>query len=262
MGFGCAGGGCRPLFGTDAAPCNPPSLQCGANCSDIRNDNLNCGRCGNNCAVDRACFNGMCLPVCAPGQLRCNGACVDVQRDDNNCGGCGRVCGGGEHCVMGACQAGPGYLPVGPQENVELRTIEGGGWRQCYVANYDDGIDLRTIRNDCNGANVMYGCRREGSDTIQVLAQAPRDDVFFDTGHENDPHVANGVGWYYAEDYSMGFAPEGEEIRRDSCDTVDGAQHVCFHTEPGGGAIGYRCGDDVNLQDGSRSHERIFWTAD
>jgi hypothetical protein len=184
-----------------------------------------------------------------------------VQRDDNNCNACGNVCRGGEHCVMGNCQAGAGYLPVGPQQNVALREVENGGWTMCYLANYDDDIDLAAIRGRCDRSRVMVGCRREGSDTIQVLAQAPRDDVFFDVGHENEPHVANGTGWYYSEDYSMGFAPEGERIDRSSCDVERGEQHVCFHTEPGF-LIGYRCGEDQGLQDGSRTHERIFFTAD
>ena len=86
-----------------------------------------------------------------------------------------------------------------------------------------------------------------------MLAAAPRADVLFDTGHTNTPHNANGSGWYFASDWSWGFAPQGQAIQRAQCDAVTGALRLCWHTFPdpedpinfpaGGLNPGYRLGD-------------------
>ena len=85
----------------------------------------------------------------------------------------------------------------------------------------------------CDGSYLMLGGSPESSTTLSVLAAAPRADVLFDTGHTNTPHNANGSGWYFATDWSWGFAPQGQSIQRAQCDAVTGALRLCWQHLPG-----------------------------
>jgi hypothetical protein len=72
---------------------------CGASCSDLSGDIANCGACGNACAADQFCGNG----VCQGCSQVCGGQCTDFGSDHANCGACGTVCLGTETCTAGAC---------------------------------------------------------------------------------------------------------------------------------------------------------------
>lgn len=97
-------------------------------------------------------------------------------------------------------------------------------------------------------------------------SQGPRADVIFDTGTGNTPHNANGIGWYFNDSFSWGFADEGDTIYRNSCDTDTSGnndQRLCWHTgnvgaDPGELGGGYRCGATDFLND-STDWERIIY---
>jgi hypothetical protein len=108
-----------------------------------------------------------------------------------------------------------------------------------------------------------------GSDTLSVAAHAPREDVRFDTGNSDVPHDANGVGWYFSESESWGFAPEGAAINRFTCDIEastlkpdgkDGNKRLCWHTSGGSLSGGWRCGDADSLNS-DFSYERVIFTS-
>jgi hypothetical protein len=95
---------------------------------------------------------------------------------------------------------------------------------------------------------------------------AERADVLFDCGTQvNCTQQANGVGFYYSDQYSWGFAPGGEPVNRSSCDYNDGTQtqpelRMCWHTYDGNFEGGYRCGsNDLN---GANNWERLVFHAD
>ena len=113
------------------------------------------------------------------------------------------------------------YNPAGVQTNVPAATVSAGGWSACHTSGFDSsGTSVASILAACSGQQVMLACRPTGNPNYTVLAQAPRSDVFFDTGTGNTPHNANGVGWYFNSNYSMGFAPAGALIQRTSCDVA------------------------------------------
>jgi cysteine-rich repeat protein len=143
------------------------------------------------------------------------------------------------------------------------------GWSVCYQDNYiDSGAPIASILSDCNGDYLMLACRPVGDPDLTLAAYAPRADVTV-SSLDNTPHDANGVGWYFSDELSWGFAPQGSPIERSSCDYLDsdsypgaggvsdGDQRLCFHT--GGGAIagGWRCGRTDFLQ-GTNTHERVI----
>jgi hypothetical protein len=78
------------------------------------------------------------------------------------------------------------YTPVGPQTNVAVATVTGGGWRECYRDLYSNGATtVASILSQCAGNNLMMACRPTGNATLQLLAQAPRADVITDSRGSN-----------------------------------------------------------------------------
>ena len=148
------------------------------------------------------------------------------------------------------------------------------GWTPCFTDTYaDEFAPLSDIRAACTGHNLMLACRPNGSPNLSVLAYAPRDDVFYFTGGNNLPHVANGVGWYFNDYFSLswGFAPSGAPVSLMACDTVDSSfdgnpggtadQRLCWHLGGGGLLPGWRCGATDSLY-GAPGWERLIFQAD
>ncbi len=165
-------------------------------------------------------------------------------------------CDGAGHCGINTCL----YTFSGVQTNVPESALT--GWTLCYSDTYDNfSTALSDILAGCTQANLLMACRVTGSGTLQVLANAPRADVIFDTGTGNTPHDANGVGWYFNNSWSWGFAPQGDTIFRNSCDIggpTDDDKRLCWHT--GGGNIngGYRCGTDQGLNSSNGFERRVY----
>lgn len=88
-------GGCNTV-------CPMGASCCGAWCSKLTDDPLNCGQCGKSCQSDEYCVNGQC--ECRPGFTLINGDCRNTQTDVNNCGMMGTFCSGANDlCESGAC---------------------------------------------------------------------------------------------------------------------------------------------------------------
>jgi len=160
------------------------------------------------------------------------------------------------------------YLPVGPQTNVPVATVTGGGWTECYRDVYANFMDADTVLSDCPGSQLMLSCRETGSSTLTLLAQGNRSDVTFDTGVNSDvTHIANGVGWYFNNSFdggflggSWGFVRAGDSVAKFNCDTdTSGAndERLCWHLQ---GDPGYRCGATEDLF--NDSFERIVYMAE
>lgn len=90
-------------------PCGPHEIVCGtgaaAYCTNLSQDSLNCGACGQLCAQGEACARGVCAPSCLQNETLCGKACADLTTDGHNCGACGRACAAGQVCSAGACAA-------------------------------------------------------------------------------------------------------------------------------------------------------------
>ena len=155
------------------------------------------------------------------------------------------------------------YTPIGVQTNVSVATVLSGGWSQCFVGTYGTPIGnssaLPLAGCDTSG-DLMLAARLTGSDTLLLLAQAPTADVLFDVGNGNTTHNANGVEWYYSENYSWGFAQGGDTVARNQCDTNggNGQFRLCWHTIAGVG--GWRAGTATNLND-SQAYERLIFSS-
>lgn len=149
----------------------------------------------------------------------------------------------------------------GVQNDVAVSALT--GWTQCYLDTYNNtGLTTAGVLAACTGDHLMLACRPTGSDTLTVAAHAARADVTFDTGETNVPHVANGVGWYFGDDFAWGFAAEGDSIDLNICDisTTNGGSRLCWHTQQSPGLGGWRCGTNTSLNS-SPSFERVVYEA-
>jgi hypothetical protein len=156
------------------------------------------------------------------------------------------------------------YYPSGPQAFVNQSQLD--GWQLCFSDLYgNDTNSLNSILSQCDGDPLLLAGGPTGEPSLTVLAAAPRADVLFDTGQSNDPHNANGTGWYFNSDYSWGFAKQGDPISRDSCDIVaddvpgpNPDLRLCWHTEAGFLTGGYRAGATTGLN-GSAEYTRYIY---
>jgi hypothetical protein len=154
------------------------------------------------------------------------------------------------------------YYPSGPKTFVKKGQLN--GWEQCFSGFYgDNSTTVDTVLTQCDGDPLLLAGGPTGSAKLTVLAAAPRDDVIFDTGTSNDPHNAHGSGWYFNDDYSWGFAKQGDPINRNTCDTnfdPNADLRLCWHTFNGFLDGGYRAGAIIELND-SKDYTRYVYQA-
>jgi hypothetical protein len=144
----------------------------------------------------------------------------------------------------------------------------------CHESSYGQGFNGDTVASwhsimtACNGNNVMVACYGTNNPNIlRVAASAPKTDVFFDTGvNTGTVHTANGVNWYYNAEWSLGFAPSGTTVNKNSCDVSSSSanQRMCIHAWDASEQFGYRCGDQVDINSGvtasGEQYYRVFYT--
>lgn len=170
-------------------------------------------------------------------------------------------------CFLSLVAAQPAYYPNGPQENIPYSTVTSGGWSLCYSdLMSDSGTLLSTILSQCSGSYLMLGGRAVGSNTILLLAAAPRANVLYDASTcTTCGQDANGSKWYYSNSHSWGFALAGAVLNRNQCDWQDttvGWSRLCFHCLGAGGALsgGYRIGSIVDLNS-NPSYQRLIFSS-
>lgn len=158
----------------------------------------------------------------------------------------------------------PQYFPFGPQANVPDSDLD--GWEVCWSSLYGvGGHAFSDVLADCDGDYLLLAGGPVDSNVFDVVATGERADVLFDTGTGNTPHNANGVGWYFSQNYSMGFAKEGDPLNRTSCDAPEflgvpdnPELRLCWHTGSNSIQSGWRSGANIWLNSSS-SFERFIY---
>jgi len=193
------------------------------------------------------CTDQCLLATCGDGILNENEECDDgnVDPDDDCTSDCKSL-----------------WWAEGPQADIPQANLV--GWELCWSGLYaGSGEPVADILAQCTKANLLVGCRPVSSTDMSLLAMAEREAVLFDTDTTNIPYNSNGVGWYYSDSYSWGFALEGDAIQRSSCDTLDDNPEfrMCWHTSGGNINGGYRCGETKWLNS-SEEWTRLVFQAD
>jgi hypothetical protein len=163
--------------------------------------------------------------------------------------------------ALAATPAFATYLPVGPQMNVPLATVTGGGWSLCYSATMGTpfGSSAATTLANCGaGSLIMLAGRETGSSTLLVLAQTSKVDAFTDTGAADNGiyTTSNGADWFYADNWSWGFAPVGSNFQKLQCAFVPVDGSMCVHTAYFVG--GHSINSIANLNDSSDYEKLVF----
>ncbi|UJR10943.1 hypothetical protein I4U23_015128 [Adineta vaga] len=133
--------------------------------------------------------------------------------------------------------------------NLDLLSLP-NSWTLCYSATYVtplNTLSIASILSLCNQDKLLIGCRPVGSTILTVAAIGNRSDVLYDCGSSsNCKHEANGIGWYFSDSYSWGFASGNDAVIRGPCDTesTNGGSRLCWPTQGDGG---FRCGSTINL---------------
>jgi hypothetical protein len=155
-------------------------------------------------------------------------------------------------------------LSSGISTNVPKSAVTADGWTLCYQETYNiSGTSLGTIQTNCSGGEMLLACSALGAPVLDVAAAGLQSDVlFFTSADTTSVHNANGVDWYYHNNYSWGFAVPGDTINKAPCDTASGAfpgEKLCWYTFANmvGTASGSRCGVATNIS--APTHERLIY---
>jgi hypothetical protein len=152
------------------------------------------------------------------------------------------------------------FWQSGVLQNVAPATLT--GWSQCYSDTYNVSLQgvLPNVLQMCSKNKLLLACAPVNAPKYTLVAMGLRSDVLFDCGSgSNCTHQANGVGWYYSNNWSWGFANAGDQVQRNECDVAAGPLRLCWHTVNGAG--GYRCCDTTGLN-GDASWKRYVYQAD
>ena len=164
--------------------------------------------------------------------------------------------------AVGSLQGYHMYSFTGIKTNLPVASLN--GWTQCFQTTYaNPNASPESMMSACTGSKIMLACRQTGSDTLTVAAYADRDEVFLNTGDYNsNVHTANGVDWYFSNNWSMGFAPVGEGVFRNSGDVqgMSDNDRLSWHTHESS-TNGWRCGSTSWLTS-STSWEKVIYQAD
>jgi hypothetical protein len=108
----------------------------------------------------------------------------------------------------------------------------------------------------------MLGCRPIGNALLNVAAMGLRADVFYNCStNQNCTNIANGVGWYFSDNWSWGFVNNNDAVTRTQCDvgSINSNYRLCWHTLPSNYG-GFRCGNMTYLNSDT-TYERVIYHA-
>ncbi len=156
------------------------------------------------------------------------------------------------------------YMPTGPQLNVNIATVTGGGWTLCYSALMATpfGEQASVTLANCSGSRVMLAGRETGSDTLLVLSQTVWADAFADTGADDNNVFtnSNGSDWFYSDNWSWGFKLPGHSFTKFQCDYFAQTPSMCVHTLASAG--GFSINDITYLNDSTDYEKLVFVASD
>lgn len=226
-----------------------------------------------------ACVAGrsICQEQIHPSRARCDGTDRDCDGViDEECSPCGNgVLDPGEICDDGNFEGGDGCtaqctdeedpkrLIPGVQHNVPPAALLARGFELCHTSRYDDGRQrLENILDDCQGTEILIGCRQTEEAVIYLAAEGRFSEVTRNVGDgQQAVNSHNEVNFYFSLDASWGFAPADSEVLRNSCDVLErrDPDRMCWHTSQGKLRGGWRCGEFTGLSESPR-FERVIFT--
>ena len=158
-----------------------------------------------------------------------------------------------------------GIIPVGPQNDISVTEVtDVWGWEFIYRNSYNvqhpngDKYDYY-FGGAQSGDWIMLGGINNSTNTFDVLAAVLYDDLLASFTHGYNTNTFNGAEWYNREDYSIGFAGEGDSVTLTSADTNahNERDRLSWHMHEGFDA-GWRSGSNTNLNDSSAFDKAVL----
>jgi len=163
--------------------------------------------------------------------------------------------------AVSAAPAYAAYLPVGPQKDVNIATVTGGGWTLCYSATFATpfGNSAATTLANCTGTNLLLAGRLTGNSNLLVLAQTTKADALNPTGASANGvfTMSNGSDWFYNDNWSWGFKPVGVPFTKSQCSFSPSDSSICVHTLDFVGGFSVNTTAGLN---GSTDFEKLVFT--
>jgi hypothetical protein len=168
--------------------------------------------------------------------------------------------------------AEPGYYPEGPQTNVAVSTISGGGWTRCYFETMAVILaPLETLKSQCQGDYVLYaGGTVADSNNYLLVAAGARQVVFNQTSLTQNvtttlsaEYQSNGAYWYAQDNMAVGFTlnPIVNLDKADAHDLGDTSKFSLHGSEAGDGfGGGWRVGSQTGLNN-STTYIKAIWVS-
>jgi hypothetical protein len=157
---GCRAGACAiGQCDVDFADCNKQvSDGCEVN---LRENNSNCGACGQVCPVGSICAGGTCTVGCSPPFTNCGGTCANLATSVGNCGQCGAACSDWDFtgntslsCVAGSCVDTVASCPAG---QTACQAPFGSGKLSCHDT-MTDPANCGACGVACASVNSVAAC--------------------------------------------------------------------------------------------------------
>lgn len=111
----------------------------------------------------------------------------------------------------------------------------------------------------CQGESIMFGCRKKGASKWKVVGYGSKDKAFTPTSGENQATIDDTIQWYYDDERSIGFAPEGSSIQLSTSDInqLDDPYRLSWNLDNTDND--WRCGDEIWIEN---EYERAIWSKD
>lgn len=148
--------------GTEA--CEEGQVCCDFECVDLETDTEHCGACGNVCANQMLCVEGLCDcggRLCESHETCCedsNGVprCASLDFDEEHCGACGQICSQDELCYGTVCVC----------EGANGITEQCAARENC--CNGEGCVDFQTDAQNCGGCGLECGAGEQCQEGLCV----------------------------------------------------------------------------------------------
>lgn len=170
----------------------------------------------------------------------------------------------------------------GTHLNLSVNSI--AGWKECYRATYDIPFNFSVLKTTCNASQLLVACRPVNNKKTLTLAgighyedvshpclpkqcktngkpKKKNKKLICSSNYQCITQAKRGVGWYNANNQTLGFVRGSLSFVVNPCDSsdLDSDYRLCWTAQTDAKqGNGDRCGKAKNLQD-SNKWERLIY---
>jgi len=170
-GVCAAGSTCQNGICINPAACSTGLSRCGSSCTNLRNDSLNCGACGNSCKSGQLCTAGACVQAASCNQSAYNQCAALAAKNDKLC----------------------------------LASVPDVSKQTCGTALYTAIAKCTTLYASCNGSESLYPAAL----LLTVLYAAPGNASSVAFTQSNSEGTTTSINSTFAQNSTFSFKASG-----------------------------------------------------